>query len=97
MVAHLAIARARELLRRKAPFVWNATHLSELMRKKTLDLLYSYHAHPARYVPVEQDADRHAAPLGPAAADRGASGDVCRVTGGPGSGTPAIRYAPGRR
>ena len=45
MVAHLAIDRARELLRRKAPFVWNATHLSELMRKKTLDLLYSYHAH----------------------------------------------------
>jgi len=44
MVAHLAIDRARELLRRKAPFVWNATHLSELMRKKTLDLLYSYHA-----------------------------------------------------
>ena len=44
MVAHLAIERARELLRRKAPFVWNATHLSELMRKKTLDLLYSYHA-----------------------------------------------------
>ncbi|MBB1594435.1 AAA family ATPase [Achromobacter sp. UMC46] len=44
MVAHLAIDRARELLRCKAPFVWNATHLSELMRKKTLDLLYSYHA-----------------------------------------------------
>lgn len=44
MVAHLAVDRARELLRRKAPFVWNATHLSELMRKKTLDLLYSYHA-----------------------------------------------------
>ena len=44
MVAHLAIDRARELLRRKAPFVWNATHLSELMRKKTLDLLYSYQA-----------------------------------------------------
>jgi predicted kinase len=43
-VAHLAIERARELLRRKAPFVWNATNLSELMRKKTLDLLYAYHA-----------------------------------------------------
>lgn len=44
MVAHLATDRARELLRRKAPFVWNATNLSELMRKKTLDLLYAYHA-----------------------------------------------------
>jgi predicted kinase len=43
-VAHLAIERARELLRRKAPFVWNATNLSELIRKKTLDLLYAYHA-----------------------------------------------------
>jgi predicted kinase len=43
-VAHLAIERARELLRRKTPFVWNATNLSELMRKKTLDLLYAYHA-----------------------------------------------------
>lgn len=43
-VAHLAIDRARELLRRKAPFVWNATNLGELMRKKTLDLLYGYHA-----------------------------------------------------
>ncbi|WP_454669510.1 AAA family ATPase [Achromobacter kerstersii] len=43
-VAHLTIERARELLRRKTPFVWNATNLSELMRKKTLDLLYAYHA-----------------------------------------------------
>ncbi|QVQ26928.1 AAA family ATPase [Achromobacter deleyi] len=44
MVAHLAIDRAKALLRSKAPFVWNATNLSELMRKKTLDLLYAYHA-----------------------------------------------------
>ena len=44
MVAHLAIDRAKALLRSKAPFVWNATNLSELMRKKTLDLLYAYQA-----------------------------------------------------
>ncbi len=41
---HLVIDRAKELLRRKAPFVWNATNLSRQMRKKTLDLLYSYGA-----------------------------------------------------
>lgn len=41
---HLAQDRARALLRDKAPFVWNATHLSPLMRAKTLDLLYDYHA-----------------------------------------------------
>ncbi|EHK64157.1 AAA family ATPase [Achromobacter arsenitoxydans] len=44
MVAHLAIDRAKALLRARAPFVWNATNLSELMRKKTLDLLYAYQA-----------------------------------------------------
>lgn len=44
MVAHLAIDRAKALLRAKAPFIWNATNLSELMRKKTLDLLYAYQA-----------------------------------------------------
>ncbi|MCL9842682.1 hypothetical protein PP728_24540, partial [Ralstonia solanacearum] len=26
------------------PFIWNATHLSERMRQKTLDLLFAYHA-----------------------------------------------------
>lgn len=41
---HLATDRAKELLRQKLPFVWNATHLSGLMRKKTLDLLYAYGA-----------------------------------------------------
>lgn len=44
MVAHLAVDRAKELLRAKAPFVWNATHLSEQMREKTLGLLYQYGA-----------------------------------------------------
>ena len=40
----LVIARAKEHLRRHAPFVWNATHLSGQMRQKTLDLLYAYNA-----------------------------------------------------
>ncbi|KHK57766.1 metal-dependent phosphohydrolase [Ralstonia sp. A12] len=44
MVAHRAVDRAKELLRAKKPFVWNATNLSELMRKKTLDLLFAYGA-----------------------------------------------------
>jgi predicted kinase len=43
-VSHHAVDLAKELLRRKEPFVWNATNLSELMRKKTLDLLFKYHA-----------------------------------------------------
>lgn len=44
MVAHLAVDKARALLRQKAPFVWNATHLSRLSRQKTLDLLFAYGA-----------------------------------------------------
>ena len=43
-VAHRAIDFAKELLRAHAPFVWNTTHLSAQMRKKTLDLLYAYDA-----------------------------------------------------
>lgn len=42
--AHLAIDRAKALLRAKTPFVWNATHLSEQMRGKTIDLLVAYGA-----------------------------------------------------
>jgi len=42
--AHFAIDRAKALLRRREPFVWNATHLSAQMRGKTLDLLYAYDA-----------------------------------------------------
>lgn len=38
------IDKAKTLLRKHAPFVWNATHLSEQMRSKTLDLLYAYNA-----------------------------------------------------
>ena len=44
LAAHRAVDKAKSLLRRKAPFVWNATHLSEQMRTKTLDLLYAYDA-----------------------------------------------------
>jgi predicted kinase len=43
-VAHRAVDFAKELLRKQAPFVWNTTHLSAQMRKKTLDLLYAYEA-----------------------------------------------------
>jgi len=41
---HLVTERARELLRRKEPFIWNATHISPLLRSKTLGLLFDYHA-----------------------------------------------------
>ena len=44
MAAHHAIDKAKGLLRRREPFVWNATHLSQQMRDKTLDLLYAYGA-----------------------------------------------------
>jgi predicted kinase len=42
--AHFAVDKAKSLLRRHEPFVWNATHLSRQMRAKTLDLLHAYHA-----------------------------------------------------
>lgn len=44
MAAHYAVDKAKALLRKHTPFVWNATHLSDQMRGKTLDLLYAYHA-----------------------------------------------------
>lgn len=43
-VAHRAVDKAKDFLRKKVPFVWNATHLSQQMRDKTLDLLYAYNA-----------------------------------------------------
>jgi predicted kinase len=46
-VAHHAVDAAKVLLRAHKPFVWNATNLSELMRKKTLDLLFAYNAEVA--------------------------------------------------
>jgi predicted kinase len=42
--AHHAVDKARGLLRSRAPFVWNATHLSQQMRDRTLDLLFAYGA-----------------------------------------------------
>jgi predicted kinase len=44
LAAHRAVDKAKALLRRHEPFVWNATHLSEQMRAKTLDLLLAYDA-----------------------------------------------------
>lgn len=44
MAAHRATDKAKELLRAKTPFVWNATHLSKSMRDKSLDLLFAYGA-----------------------------------------------------
>ncbi|WAC74807.1 AAA family ATPase [Roseateles sp. SL47] len=44
MVAHAAVDKAKALLRAHTPFVWNATHLSQSMRDRTLDLLYAYQA-----------------------------------------------------
>lgn len=41
---HMVTDRAKELLRTKTPFVWNATHISSQMRNKTLDLLFNYNA-----------------------------------------------------
>lgn len=42
--AHFAIERAKELLRAKKPFVWNATNINPQLRDKSLDLLYDYDA-----------------------------------------------------
>ena len=42
--AHRAVDKAKSLLRAKAPFVWNATHLSKQMRSKSVDLCLAYGA-----------------------------------------------------
>lgn len=41
---HETIDEAKKLLRAKKPFIWNSTNINPQMRKKTLDLLYSYNA-----------------------------------------------------
>ncbi len=56
LAAHRAIDKAKSLLRRQEPFVWNATHLSGQMRNKTLDLLYAYSAN-VRLVYLEVPRD----------------------------------------
>lgn len=44
MVAHAALDKAKELLRKGEDFVWNATHLSAQMRSKTLSAALAYNA-----------------------------------------------------
>jgi predicted kinase len=43
-VAHATTDKAKGLLRQRAPFVWNATHLASPMLEKTLGLLHAYDA-----------------------------------------------------
>lgn len=43
-VIHLARDRARALLRRGEPFIWNATNLTRALRSSLIDLFASYHA-----------------------------------------------------
>lgn len=53
-VADEAISRARDLLRRKVPFVWNATNISIAQREKPLSLFHAYHA-SARVIYLETE------------------------------------------
>lgn len=53
-VVEIARERARELLRRKQPFVWNATNLSPMVRGKQIKLFTQYHA-STRIVYLETD------------------------------------------
>lgn len=55
-VAHLAIESAKSLLRERRPFVWNATHLSQRVREKSLSLLFAYDAE-VEIVHLEQPPD----------------------------------------
>ena len=43
-VLEIARERAREMLRKKQPFVWNATNLSPMVRAKQIKLFTQYHA-----------------------------------------------------
>lgn len=51
-VVQEARERARELLRRQRPFVWNATNITRMMRRRIINLALAYHAH-VRLVYVE--------------------------------------------
>jgi predicted kinase len=44
LVIQFVLAKVKQWLRTKQPFIWNATHLSQEVRQKALDLLYAYHA-----------------------------------------------------
>lgn len=53
-VVEIARERAREFLRKKQPFVWNATNLSPMVRGKQIQLFTQYHA-STRIVYLETD------------------------------------------
>ncbi len=53
-VIEVARERAREMLRKKQPFVWNATNLSPMVRAKQIKLFTQYHA-STRIVYLETD------------------------------------------
>lgn len=53
-VASIARERAKELLRRHRPFVWNATNISTQMRESLVSLFETYHAR-VRIVYLETD------------------------------------------
>lgn len=53
-VVEIARERAKELLRKKQPFVWNATNLSPLVRSKQIRLFTQYHA-SSRIIYLETD------------------------------------------
>lgn len=53
-VIEVAREQARELLRKKQPFVWNATNLSPMVRKKQIKMFTQYHA-STRIVYLETD------------------------------------------
>ena len=53
-VLEIARERARELLRKQQPFVWNATNLSPMVRAKQIKLFAQYHA-SVRIVYLETD------------------------------------------
>lgn len=53
-ILEIARERARELLRKKQSFVWNATNLSPMVREKQIKLFSQYHA-STRIVYLETD------------------------------------------
>lgn len=53
-VLEIARERAKELLRKRQPFVWNATNLSPMVRMKQIKLFTQYHA-STRIVYLETD------------------------------------------
>lgn len=53
-VVEIARERAKEFLRKKQPFVWNATNLSPLVRSKQIRLFTQYHA-SSRIIYLETD------------------------------------------